>query len=208
MKRHYFKIALASAVLGLSVGATSLAYADSTVHVESDNTVVDGGEKDPVVKPATVDNEETETVEKVNIIENLAPTTNSQNTMPSENSTIPDLIISHPDAATDGDDSNSNDDEQNTKIIAGKETGEEDNGYSTWQPVYLQYDFKKNEPISEISILRNTYDNAVSTFKNVKVELSTNEEFKENVITVFPEQDIKETVDHKGDPQVIRLDKL
>ena len=35
-----------------------------------------------------------------------------------------------------------------------------------------QYDFKKIRPVKEIKIYRNTYDNAISTFKDVKVELS------------------------------------
>ncbi len=37
---------------------------------------------------------------------------------------------------------------------------------------------KKIRPVKEIKIYRNTYDNAISTFKDVKVELSTSPNFE------------------------------
>lgn len=79
-----------------------------------------------------------------NVVEGKTPTTNSQHLIASELSTIPAVAIQNPDLATDGNAYASHDDAgSNTKIIAGEETGGADNGYSQWEPVYLQYDFGK-----------------------------------------------------------------
>lgn len=78
-----------------------------------------------------------------NVINGLIPTTNSKHMIISGNSTVPQVSILHPDSATDGDNLSSNDDSLNTKVIVGEETGGLDNGYSKWEPVFLQYDFKK-----------------------------------------------------------------
>lgn len=143
-----------------------------------------------------------------NVINGLIPTTNSKHMIISGNSTVPQVSILHPDSATDGDNSSSNDDSLNTKVIVGEETGGLDNGYSKWEPVFLQYDFKKIRPVKEIKIYRNTYDNAISTFKDVKVELSTSPNFeKDNTSVVFEKQDIIESRESKGNPQIISLDK-
>ena len=143
-----------------------------------------------------------------NVLNGLIPTTNSKHMIISGDSTVPQVSILHPDSATDGDNSYSNDDSLNTKVIVGEETGGLDNGYSKWEPVFLQYDFKKIRPVKEIKIYRNTYDNAISTFKDVKVELSTSPNFeKDNTSVVFEKQDIIESRESKGNPQIISLDK-
>ncbi|HFI0038925.1 TPA: family 16 glycosylhydrolase [Streptococcus suis] len=140
-----------------------------------------------------------------NVVEGKTPTTNSQHLIASELSTIPAVAIQNPDLATDGNAYASHDDAgSNTKIIAGEETGGADNGYSQWEPVYLQYDFGKIVPVSQVNIYRNTYENAVSTFKDVKVELSTAEDFSSSEV-IFAEQDVTETVETKGQPQMIQL---
>ena len=82
-----------------------------------------------------------------NVLNGLIPTTNSKHMIISGDSTVPQVSILHPDSATDGDNSSSNDDSLNTKVIAGEETGGLDNGYSKWEPVFLQYDFKKIRPV-------------------------------------------------------------
>ena len=105
-----------------------------------------------------------------NVMEGLEPKTNAGE-------------IINPLAATDGNKSGSNEDGNNTKIVAGEERPDtEDNGYSQWQPVYLQYDFGEIYELKEISLYRNTYDNAISTFKEVKVEIASNEEFTDSYV--------------------------
>lgn len=143
-----------------------------------------------------------------NVLSGLIPTTNSKNMIISGDSTVPQVSILHPDSATDGDNSSGNDDSLNTKVIVGEETGGLDNGYSKWEPVFLQYDLKKIRPVKEIKIYRNTYDNAISTYKDVKVELSTSPNFEEDkTAVVFEKQDIIESRESKGKPQIINLDK-
>ncbi|WP_161947023.1 discoidin domain-containing protein, partial [Streptococcus suis] len=78
--------------------------------------------------------------------------------------------------------------------------------YSKWDHVYVQYDFEKEVPVHTVKIHRNTYDNAVSTFKDVKVELSTSVDFSpETTEVIFKQADVEETVANKGQPQVIQL---
>ena len=71
------------------------------------------------------------------------------------------------------------------------------NGYSGWDHVYLQYDFGKVRDVKEIDLYHNTYPNAVSTFKDVKVELSSTEDFAESTI-VSDTADYEETTSNKG----------
>lgn len=60
-----------------------------------------------------------------------------------------------------------------TKIIAGEENGSaENNGYASWDDVYLQYDFGEPREIHSINLYRNGYENALNTFKRIKVEAS------------------------------------
>ena len=120
------------------------------------------------LSPATVKAEPV-TVDK-NILEGLVPTTNAAGG------------IANPEAATDGIKTDSNVEMNNTRINAGDEIGGDDNGYSQWEPVYLQYDFGDVYSVKAVDIYRNTYDIAVSTFKDVKVELSASEDFSESYI--------------------------
>lgn len=174
-------------------GAESVEVENEASDAETD----DGGTESPVTEAET---------SLRNIVRGKTPTTNSKNLIESGLSTIPAVDIKHPNMATDGSVYASNNDDNNTKIIAGKETGESDNGYSQWDSVYLQYDFGKVAPVSQVNIYRNTYDNAISTFKNVKVELSTSPDFTEETTQViFGEQDLVETLDTKGQAQVISL---
>ena len=130
--------------------------------------------------------------EERNVMAGLEPTTNA------------DEGVLNPLAATDGNKSGSNLDSNNTTIVAGEETGTEDNGYAQWQPVYLEYDLGENYNLQEISLYRNTYDNAVSTFKDVKVEIATDEEFTDSSV-VYETADVEETTENKGQAQIIDL---
>lgn len=140
-----------------------------------------------------------------NIMLGLQPTTNSTHKIVVGGPTVPQVLIQNPSSATDGIKTGSNDDSNNTKIIAGMESGGEDNGYAGWDHVYLQYDFGKVRDVKQIDLYRNTYDTAVSDFKNVKVELSDTEDFANSTV-VFAESDYKETTDNKGQAQSIVLD--
>lgn len=142
------------------------------------------------ITPVTVKAEPA--TEERNVMAGLEPTTNA------------DGGVLNPLAATDGNKSGSNVDSNNTKIVAGEETGTEDNGYAQWQPVYLEYDLGENYNLQEISLYRNTYDNAVSTFKDVKVEIATDEEFKDSSV-VYETADVEETTENKGQAQIIDL---
>ena len=158
---------------------------------------------------ASVDQEETDPGEgeemvDANIMPGLLPTSNTPHQIVTGGSTVPQVQIMNPEAATDGMKSGSEDDSNNTKIIAGDEIGGDDNGYSGWDHVYLQYDFGKARYVKEISLYRNTYANAVSTFKDVKVELSSTEDFAESTV-VYDTADYEETTSNKGQPQVITL---
>lgn len=144
------------------------------------------------------------TLQLRNVARKIAPTSNSKTLIESSLSTIPSVQIANPQKATDGSRANSGNDENNTKIIAGRETGSGDNGYSNWESVYLQYDLGKVHPIEAINIYRNTYANAISTFKNVKVEVSTTPDFSDNVHVLFEEGDLVETAATKGAPQILR----
>lgn len=157
----------------------------------------------PVVATTTAGGE----TQEVNILKGKTPTTNSPHLIEAELSTIPSVAIAQPEAATDGFQAASNNDRNNTKIIAGAETGGTDNGYASWDPVYLQYDFGTTKPVTRVAIWRNTYANAISTFKDVKIELSTSNDFSpETTRTIFETQDVVETVATKGQAQIINLD--
>lgn len=149
--------------------------------------------------------EETETTKLVNVVKGKTPTSNSTTMITYELSTIPSVQIENPKQATDGNKNSGSTDKSNTKILAGQETGGKDNGYSSWQPVYLQYDFGDVKPVERIAIYRNTYSDAISTFKKVKVELSTEADFSKNSQVIFEEADFVETVGTKGQPQIIEL---
>lgn len=92
-----------------------------------------------------------------------------------------------------------------TKIIAGEENGSaENNGYASWDDVYLQYDFGEPREIHSINLYRNGYENALNTFKRIKVEVSSNEDFSDmNVL--FGTADVEETAATKLTEQTINL---
>lgn len=141
-----------------------------------------------------------------NIMLGLEPSSNSEHMIAGDSFTVPTVQIKNPEAATDGIVGGSDDDANNTKIIAGEETGGSDNGQSGWDNVYLQYDFGKERKITEVKLYRNTYANAVSKFYETKVELSEDAEFT-NPTVIYGPTDYEETVDTKGEPIVITLDE-
>ena len=163
-------------------------------------------EPEPEPEPSP-DQEKPQTGEEMvdtNIMIGLQPTTNSTHKIVVGGPTVPQVLIQNPSNATDGIKAGSNDDSNNTKIIAGKEIGGDDNGYAGWDHVYLQYDFGKVRDVKQIDLYRNTYNDAVSDFKNVKVELSETEDFANSTV-VFEESDYKETTGNKGQAQSIVL---
>lgn len=139
-----------------------------------------------------------------NILLGKKPTSNSPHQIVTGGSTVPQVQILNPEAATDGIKDSGSDGSLNTKIIAGIETGSSDNGYTGWDHVYLQYNFEKLREVKQIKLYRNLYDNAVSTFKDVKVELSETDDFSDTTI-VYGMSDWEETPDTKGQPQIIEL---
>ena len=143
------------------------------------------------LSPAAV-KADTITVDK-NILQGLIPTTNAEGG------------ITNPEAATDGINYDSDVDANNTRIDAGAEIGGDDNGYSQWNPVYLQYDFGDVYSVKAVDLYRNTYPAATSTFKDVKVEVSTSEDFSDSTILYGdPDgEDFLETDDTKGDSQYL-----
>ncbi len=140
-----------------------------------------------------------------NVLLGLTPKSNSK--VHYKHFTEPNSNVHRDGLATDAEKTNSNNEEFNTEISAGTENGKpaENNGFDSWDPVYLQYDFGKEREVNQINIYRNTYDNAVSTFKDVKVELSLSEDFSDSRV-VFGTEDVVETRENKGKPQVIRFD--
>ncbi len=142
-----------------------------------------------------------------NILIGKNPTTNSETPVSGGgDSTASGIVIENASYATDGEIGNADadrNDHSNTKIVAGTEKdGKPDKGWNEWQDVYLEYDFGKVQNVKKVNLYRNTYDHAMSTFKNVKVELSENEDFTNSVVIFGGEhgQDVKET---KGKPQEI-----
>lgn len=92
-----------------------------------------------------------------------------------------------------------------TKIIAGEENGSaENNGYASWDDVYLQYDFGEPREIHSINLYRNGYENALNTFKRIKVEVSSNEDFS-GANVLFGTADVEETAATKLAAQTINL---
>lgn len=150
---------------------------------------------------------------ETNILVGKTPTTNSNTPVTGGgDSTASGILIENAGYATDGElgDTDADDGSNgNLKIVAGVEDGSQpNNGWDNWQDVYLQYDFGKIRDVKKIQIYRNTYAHAVSTFKNVKVELATNPDFTDAVVVFGGEtgEDIAETIRTKGQPQVITLD--
>lgn len=140
-----------------------------------------------------------------NILAGKTPTTNSTHMIGSGDSTTPQVAILNPGAATDGDTSFDASESNLTKIIAGDETGGADNGYAGWNDVYLQYDLGEPREIAQIKLWHNGYANAVSTFKNVKVEVSDTDDFA-SAQALYGTQDWEETPANKLKPQIVAPD--
>ena len=122
-----------------------------------------------------------------NILTGKLPTTNSTH------------LIGDGDTGFDPTDSNI------TKIIAREENGSaENNGYASWDDVYLQYDFGEPREIHSINLYRNGYENALNTFKRIKVEVSSNEDFS-GANVLFGTADVEETAATKLAAQTINL---
>lgn len=122
-----------------------------------------------------------------NILTSKLPTTNSTH------------LIGDGDTGFDPTDSNI------TKIIAGEENGSaENNGYASWDDVYLQYDFGEPREIHSINLYRNGYENALNTFKRIKVEVSSNEDFSD-ANALFGTADVEETAATRLAAQTINL---
>lgn len=91
-----------------------------------------------------------------NILTGKLPTTNSTH------------LIGDGDTGFDPTDSNI------TKIIAGEENGSaENNGYASWDDVYLQYDFGEPREIHSINLYRNGYENALFGTADVEETAAT-----------------------------------
>lgn len=142
---------------------------------------------------AKEDNKEKEELVYANILSGKTPTSNQE--------------ISNPNIATNGF-VNEGTNSSITEILVGNEDSSlENNGYDTWEDSYLQYDFGSERAVEEIKIYRNFYPEASTLFKNVKVELSTTEDFSEGTTTVFELQDVTDDNENRGAPQVIKLDE-
>ncbi|WP_216430244.1 family 16 glycosylhydrolase [Arcanobacterium phocae] len=128
--------------------------------------------------------------------------TNATTLHPSADSTIPQVAILNPASATDGDSGFQPNDSNVTKILAGEENSSfHNNGFDTWNDVYLVYDLEQVRDISTVKLFHNGYAAASSTFKNVKVEVSTDPDFT-NAITLT-NGDYQETKDTQYMPQVL-----
>lgn len=91
-----------------------------------------------------------------NILTGKLPTTNSTH------------LIGDGDTGFDPTDSNI------TKIIAREENGSaENNGYASWDDVYLQYDFGEPREIHSINLYRNGYENALFGTADVEETAAT-----------------------------------
>lgn len=142
-----------------------------------------------------------------NILLGLTPRTNSQNLIQGGgDGTASGIYLKNPAAATDGNIEDADSDTgYNTEIVAGQEKASlPNNGWDTWTPVYLEYDFGKLREVKSVEIYRNTYPAARSTFKDVKVELSEAEDFSDKTV-IFDTADVKE--ENRGECQTITLEQ-
>ncbi|WP_406710453.1 glycoside hydrolase family 16 protein [Trueperella pyogenes] len=130
-----------------------------------------------------------------NVLKGKIPTTNVPDTLKGANE------------ATDGSTAYKGDESGVTEIAAGKEDSKlKDNGWDTWQDVYLQYGLDAPREIREVRLYHNQYATSISTFKNVRVQIATDDQF-EKVVFDSGVADFKETKDKKGEPQVIPMPK-
>ncbi|WP_406712301.1 family 16 glycosylhydrolase [Trueperella pyogenes] len=134
-------------------------------------------------------------VTTINVLKGKIPTTNVPDTLKGANE------------ATDGSTAYKGDESGVTEIAAGKEDSKlKDNGWDTWNDVYLQYGLDAPREIREVRLYHNQYATSISTFKNVRVQIATDDQF-EKVVFDSGVADFKETKDKKGEPQVIPMPK-
>ncbi|UVJ55823.1 glycoside hydrolase family 16 protein [Trueperella pyogenes] len=130
-----------------------------------------------------------------NVLKGKIPTTN-----------VPDTLKGEAEA-TDGSTAYKGDESGVTEIAAGEENKNlELNGWKTWKDVYLQYGLDAPREIREVRLYHNQYKTSISTFKNVRVQIATDDQF-EKVVFDSDVADFKETKDKKGEPQVIPMPK-
>lgn len=130
-----------------------------------------------------------------NVLKGKIPTTNADGPVKGEAE------------ATDGSTAYKGDESGVTEIAAGKEDSKlKDNGWDTWNDVYLQYGLDSPREIREVRLYHNQYATSISTFKNVRVQIATDDQF-EKVVFDSGVADFKETKDKKGEPQVIPMPK-
>ncbi|ALD74669.1 hypothetical protein AN946_02410 [Trueperella pyogenes] len=130
-----------------------------------------------------------------NVLKGKIPTTN-----------VPDTLKGEAEA-TDGSTAYKGDESGVTEIAAGKEDSKlKDNGWDTWNDVYLQYGLDSPREIREVRLYHNQYATSISTFKNVRVQIATDKDFKD---VVYDSQiaDYQETREAQGQPQVFTLTK-
>lgn len=126
-----------------------------------------------------------------NVLKGKIPTTN-----------VPDTLKGEAEA-TDGSTAYKGDESGVTEIAAGEEDSKlKLNGWDTWNDVYLQYGLDSPREIREVRLYHNQYKTSISTFKNVRVQIATDDQF-EKVVFDSGVADFKETKDKKGEPQVI-----
>lgn len=103
-----------------------------------------------------------------------------------------------------------------TTVNAGNENGDADNGYSTWEGAYLQYDFGDERPVKQVVINRFWYltDLRSVTWKDCMVQLSTSPDFtSDTTTTIFGKADVvmESDTDISGNlrkaPQIISLNE-
>lgn len=130
-------------------------------------------------------------VTTINVLKGKIPTTNADGPVKGEAE------------ATDGSTAYKGDESGVTEIAAGIENDKlELNGWNTWKDVYLQYGLDAPREIREVRLYHNQYATSISTFKNVRVQIATDDQF-EKVVFDSGVADFKETKDKKGEPQVI-----
>lgn len=134
-------------------------------------------------------------VTTINVLKGKIPTTN-----------VPDTLKGKAEA-TDGSTAYKGDESGVTEIAAGIENDKlELNGWNTWKDVYLQYGLDAPREIREVRLYHNQYKTSISTFKNVRVQIATDKDFKD---VVYDSQiaDYQETREAQGQPQVFTLTK-
>ncbi|MEW6927570.1 glycoside hydrolase family 16 protein [Trueperella pyogenes] len=131
----------------------------------------------------------------INVLKGKIPTTNADGPVKGEAE------------ATDGSTAYKGDESGVTEIAAGIENDKlELNGWNTWKDVYLQYGLDSPREIREVRLYHNQYATSISTFKNVRVQIATDKDFK-GVVYDSQIADYQETREAQGQPQVFTLTK-